>query len=178
MADGPKLTIAGKLFVVLFIAGCFAGAWFLFRAKQTTTDGDGSGGSSSTSSTTTSSAVPEGGTAFGIAYGTEKKRWLEWAQERFKSTPQGAKIRIELIPMGSLESAQSILAGNKKIHVWSPASALYKDVFVQEWQVKHGGDPIGKQEALALTPMVFVSWDSRYQGFVQKYGKMTFETIG
>ena len=64
-----------------------------------------------------------------------------------------------------------------RINVWSPASAAYKDTFVQEWQVKNSGDPILKEEPLALTPMVFVVWDERYQAFIQKYKVMNLDTI-
>jgi hypothetical protein len=52
--------------------------------------------------------------------------------------------------------------------VWSPASALYKDVFLQEWTVEHSGNPIAREEALALTPMVFVFWQERYYPFVAR----------
>jgi hypothetical protein len=79
--------------------------------------------------------------------------------------------------MGSLEGAQAILAEDDRIHVWSPASALYKDVFVQEWEVKHGGDPIVREEPLALTPMVFVMWKERYDEFVKQYGEVSFQTV-
>ena len=79
--------------------------------------------------------------------------------------------------MGSLEGAHAILNGDKRINVWSPASAAYKDTFVQEWQVKNSGDPIMKEEPLALTPMVFVVWDERYQAFIQKYKVMNLDTI-
>jgi hypothetical protein len=61
--------------------------------------------------------------------------------------------------------------------VWSPASAVYKDVFVQDWQVKYGGNPISKEDALALSPMVFVMWEERYNAFVQKYKAVNFNTI-
>jgi hypothetical protein len=179
MADGPKLTIAGKLILLLFIAGCFGTSYFLFLRQPLTPPGKGEekGGDAGASSSG-SSGGGAGATTIGIAYGTEKKRWLEWALEKYHATPHGAKVQVELIPLGSLEGAQAILSGNKKITVWSPASALYKDVFVQEWQVKYGGNPIAKEEALALTPMVIVSWDARHQAFLQKYGKLDFQTIG
>jgi len=61
--------------------------------------------------------------------------------------------------------------------VWSPASALYKDIFVQEWQVKYSQNPILKEEPIALSPMVFVMWDERYQAFAQKYKAVSFLTI-
>ncbi len=79
--------------------------------------------------------------------------------------------------MGSLEGAHAILNGDQRINVWSPASAAYKDIFVQEWQVKYSGDPIVREEPLALSPMVFVVWDERYQAFISKYKVMSFDTI-
>ena len=33
-SDGPKLTILGKLFVVLFILACIAGAYYLFLGRK------------------------------------------------------------------------------------------------------------------------------------------------
>lgn len=117
----------------------------------------------------------------GIAYGTEKKRWLESAAGQFARTPQGQGIKIELIPMGSLEGAQAILRGDdasRRIDVWSPASSLYQQSFAQDWQVKYGNNPIARSEPLALTPMVFVFWDERYQAFAQKYPQVSFQTIG
>ncbi|HEY2585663.1 MAG TPA: substrate-binding domain-containing protein, partial [Tepidisphaeraceae bacterium] len=115
---------------------------------------------------------PAAGITVGIAYGTEKRRWLESAADQFARTPQGAGIKIDLIPMGSLEGAQAILRGDQQAHrinVWSPASSLYEQSFVQDWQVKYGNNPIAASERLALTPMVFVFWDERYQAFSRKY---------
>ncbi|NJK90841.1 MAG: ABC transporter substrate-binding protein [Blastochloris sp.] len=80
--------------------------------------------------------------------------------------------------MGSLEGAQALLGGDTRIHVWSPASALYKDTFVQDWQVKHSSNPILREEPLALSPMVFVFWDDRYEAFIKKYNTVNFDTIG
>ena len=168
-SDGPKLTLLGKLFVVLFVFACVAGAYYLFmgnkaveQARQAT--GNLIGGS------------PQ--VEIGIAYGTEKQRWLEWAVAEFAKTSDGKRITVDLIPMGSLEGAHAILNGDKRINVWSPASAAYKDVFVQEWEVKNGGgNPILKEEPLALTPMVFVVWEERYNAFMQKYKVMNLDTI-
>ena len=113
----------------------------------------------------------------GIAYGTEKRRWLENALEEFNKTPDGKRYRIDLIPMGSLEGAQAVLAGDERIDVWSPASSMYRRVFESEWQVKRGNAPILTEETLALSPMVFVMWAERYDAFVAKYGKVNFKTI-
>src|SRR5262245_7756102 len=125
--DGPKLTPLGKAFVFLFIVACVAGAYYMFvgkKALQATRD--------------RATAVLGGGppVEIGIAYGTEKQRWLEWAVAEFAKTSDGKRIRINLIPMGSLEGAHALISGDQRIQVWSPASSLYKDIFVQEWQVK------------------------------------------
>jgi Bacterial extracellular solute-binding protein len=114
----------------------------------------------------------------GIAYGTEKDRWLKWAVTEFAKTPQGQGIAVNLIPMGSLEGAQAVERDDHRINVWVPASRLYREQFVQEWTARNGNDPILKEERLALTPMVFVMWDERYQPFVAKYGSVSFHSIG
>jgi ABC-type Fe3+ transport system substrate-binding protein len=180
MAESPKLTFAGKLFVLLFVAACLYGAWALFVRKpieraapgDPKAEKDDAGG-----------FLGRGGDGpaveIGIAYGTEKERWLKWAAEEFAKTDEGKRIRIDLIPMGSLEGAQAVLAGDKRIHVWSPASALYKDIFLSEWQVRQGGgNPIAREENLALSPMVFVMWAERHEAFRKKYGEVSFRTLG
>ena len=168
-SEGPKLTALGKLFVVLFVIACVAGAYYLFLGKKAVEQTKQVTGN-----------ILGGGpqVEIGIAYGTEKQRWLEWAVSEFAKTSDGKRITVDLIPMGSLEGAHAILGGDKRINVWSPASAAYKDIFVQEWQVKNGGgNPIIKEEPLALMPMVFVVWDERYKAFIQKYKVMNLDTI-
>jgi ABC-type glycerol-3-phosphate transport system substrate-binding protein len=174
MADGPKLTGLGKFFIVVFVAGCVGGAYYLFvqRPKSAGTKGSSSGSDSVFDSFSSSDHVE-----VGIAYGTEKERWLKWAVDEFAKTRDGKKIKVNLIPMGSLEGAHALLNGDQRIQVWSPASALYKDIFVQEWQVKYSQNPILKEEPLALSPMVFVFWDERYQAFLPKYKTVSFGTL-
>ena len=115
-----------------------------------------------------------------IAYGTEKQKWLEEATAEFQKTPEGRRITVKLHGMGSVEGAQAVLEGPNPIpiHVWSPASSAYRDLFEQEWRAKHKNNPILKSENLALTPMVFVTWDSRHAPFITKYGKANFQTVG
>lgn len=173
-SSGPKLTFAGKLFVFLFVAACLYGAYYLFLRKPIGIRQEGGKDESSSGLLSDRSAV-----RIGIAYGTEKDRWLKWAAAEFKESDEGRRIEVELIPMGSLEGAQAVLSGDERIHVWSPASALYKDVFVTEWQVKHGSEPpIVREESLALSPMVFVMWAERHAAFVEKYGSVSFRTLG
>jgi ABC-type Fe3+ transport system substrate-binding protein len=180
--SSPRLTAAGKIFVLLFVAGCLYGAYYLFQGrKETAKPGPASNVS------TTEARPSSGGSKvrIGIAYGTEKERWLQGAAAEFAKTKEGEGVEIDLIPMGSLEGAQAILRNDERIQVWSPASALYKDAFLQEWQVQHaagsiggGANPIAREENLALTPMVFVMWAERYEAFRSKYGEVSFRTLG
>jgi hypothetical protein len=176
-SDGPKLTFIGKLIVLLVIAGSFYGAYFLIFGRNKS--GAPAGGSTEGGpGAAPLSAAPM--VEFGLAYGTEKERWLTEAAAQFATTPQGAGIKVDLIPLGSLDGAQTILKGDeaaKKINAWAPASSLYKAQFVQDWQDKYGASPILKEEQLALTPMVFVFWEERYQPFIAKYKEVSFQTI-
>ena len=177
MAESPqssRLTWLGQLVVLLFIAACGFGAWFLFLKKPLVSETPGESPQPTKSLFGGDAPAVE----IGIAYGTEKQRWMQWAVEQFAQTKEGKRIKVNLIPKGSLEAAQSILAGDEKIHVWSPASALYEDVFVQEWQIKRNKAPFVRKEALALSPMIFVMWAERYDAFVAKYKELSFVTIG
>src|SRR5215813_8274661 len=145
-----RMGLAGRIIIVLLIVGCAYGAYyFLVRGKSSSEENHDPGAKASESNQWKGAAVE-----IGIAYGTEKKTWLEWAVMEFSKTPDGQKIKINLIPKGSQDGAQAVISGDKTINVWSPASALYKDSFVQDWQVKYGNYPIVKEESLALTPMV------------------------
>ena len=166
--DRPSLTWLGKTVIALFVTGCIAGAYWLAQRRHVLPAALNAG-----NVLTGSSKNVE----FGIAYGTEKQKWLEAAVEQFKSTDEGKHIQVDLIPMGSLEGAHAALAGDKRIQVWSPASAVYKNTFVEDWQARYGSNPILKEEPLALTPMVFVMWEERYQAFKQHYGTVDFDTI-
>src|SRR5215469_5116814 len=141
-SEPPKLTSLGKLAIVAFVAACIFGAWYLLSSRSTHSSASGQSSSSS------SGGLFSGGSAvsIGVAYGTEKKNWLEWAVQQFANSRQGKNITVNLIPMGSLEGAHAILDSDQRINAWSPASSLYKEQFVQDWQVKHGGNPILKED--------------------------------
>ena len=172
MAEG-KLTLGGKIVVVLLIVGCgYLAYYFLVQKKSDAPSAQQSATKAADSNQWKGNAVE-----IGIAYGTEKKTWLEWAVQEFAKTADGQKIKINLIPKGSQEGAQAIVAGDKSINAWSPASSLYKEIFVQDWQIKYSNNPILKEESLALTPMVYVMWNERYQAFIQKYKSVNFTTV-
>ena len=172
-ASNTRLTWLGQLIVLLFIAGCAYGAFILFSRKDGNSGASKSSGNDAPASSTTGGQMLE----LGIAYGTEKQRWLQWAVEQYGATPEGKRVKVNLIPLGSLEAAQAILRGDQRLHVWSPASALYEDVFAQEWQLKNNKAPFVRKEPLALTPMVFVMWAERHDAFVAKYKEVSFVTI-
>src|ERR1700722_3498734 len=117
MADGPKLTGLGKFFIVLFVAGCIGGAYYLFvqRPKSAGTKGSSSGSDSVFDSFSSSDHAE-----FGIAYGTEKERWLKWAVDEFAKTRDGKKIKVNLIPMGSLEGGPPPLYFDQRLQILSP----------------------------------------------------------
>ena len=124
-------------------------------------------------------ADPDAGVVHvGVAYGTEKERWLAWAAGAFAATPAGRGVKVDLIPMGSLEGAQAVLKEDHRIDVWCPASRLYREQFVADWTARHGADPIAREDRLALTPMAFVMWDERYRAFTAKYGDVSFRSVG
>jgi Ca-activated chloride channel family protein len=171
----PRPSVAARLLLLFVVLACFGGALYLvFRKGQTS---GGPGGSPQAEQP----SQPAGGprrVALGVAYGTEKRTWLEAAAREFMNTPQGRDIDVRLTGMGSLEAAQKVWEGkDRSVHVWSPASEIYTDVFVTEWRAKHGADPILHRERLALTPMVFVMREDRYQPFAKKYGGVTFKAI-
>jgi serine/threonine-protein kinase len=114
-----------------------------------------------------------------VAYGTEKQKWLEAAAIEFHKTEAGKAITINLHGMGSMEGARAVLDGAKSIpmHVWSPASSAFREAFERQWLAKHENQPILKSENLALTPMVFVMWESRHEPFVKKFAGLKFKTI-
>jgi ABC-type molybdate transport system substrate-binding protein len=117
------------------------------------------------------------GVEIGVAYGTEKRSWLEWAAKQFGESQEGQGIRVNLLPFGSMEAARAILGGDEKIHVWAPASSLYRDAFLRDWEAKHPGRAIVKEEQLAFTPMVIVMWKSRYEAYAARCPEVSLRTI-
>ena len=100
MSDGPKLTALGKIFIFLFVLLCVTGAYYFFSNSGSGGRGKTPGASGGMLDSLTGSGAS---VELGIAYGTEKQRWLEWAVEEFAKTRDGKRIKIHLIPMGSKE---------------------------------------------------------------------------
>jgi ABC-type glycerol-3-phosphate transport system substrate-binding protein len=174
MAGAPPSTFGLKVLLLFLAIGSFIGAHYLLKKHDA---------ASPSSSASTPQSTASGPLEIGIAYGTEKRDWLTSAAADFAKTPAGKNVKINLKGMGSLEAAQAILRGDKaaeSIHVWCPASSLYRDIFVTDWRAKYGGGakPIAREEPVALTPMVYVFWDERYAAFTGKYPQVSFTAIG
>ncbi|MFO0755883.1 MAG: VWA domain-containing protein [Byssovorax sp.] len=99
-----------------------------------------------------------------IAYGSEKKTWLEEQAAAFKSaggtTKSGRPIVIQTKAMGSGEAATAIVDGTLKAHVFSPASGLYVSMLNNAWMTKSGkSKPISPAgDPLVLSPIVVAMW--------------------
>jgi Ca-activated chloride channel homolog len=111
--------------------------------------------------------TPEPGTVtLIVAYGSEKKTWLEEAITAFHATnprtPAGHPIRIDARSMGSGEAAAAILDGSLKPHVFSPASTAYLALLNESWMTSptapHTAPLAPEGEPLVLSPIVIAIW--------------------
>ncbi len=78
-----------------------------------------------------------------IAYGSEKKSWLEEQLVAFHATDPrlaGRPVRVEAKAMGSGEAVQAVLGGELKPHVVSPASGAYLTLLNDAWKQRTGRD--------------------------------------
>jgi len=98
-----------------------------------------------------------------IFYGSEKEEWLEPLVEAYNNqkhkTEEGSTIVVEVTPMGSIESANAIIAQEIQPTVWSPASSVYIPVANAGWRRQHAEDlVVGTPEDLVLSPVVIAMW--------------------
>lgn len=95
-------------------------------------------------------------------YGSEKEKWIAEATEAFnrsgRTIPNGKKIFVRAIPMGSGELVDEVIAGRLKAHLASPASAAFIKLGNAESRTKSGKDLIPSTENLVLSPVVIAMW--------------------
>ncbi len=97
-------------------------------------------------------------------FSTEKEEWLRGAVAEFeKAHPE---VEVQLEPKGSLEAVRSLLAGESRPVLWSPADSLAVNLLTDQWKLAKGTDPLVRDgtrwpRSLLLTPLVFVAWESR-----------------
>jgi Ca-activated chloride channel family protein len=98
-----------------------------------------------------------------VAYGSEKKTWLDEQARKFEATgpktASGKSIVIEARALGSGEATQAILAGTLKPHVFSPASSVYLTLLNDAWTAKsHGRALAPAGDPIVLSPIVIAMW--------------------
>ena len=174
MSDGPTIKPAGFAVIILFIGLCLGGGWWLFNKRDA---GSAPVAPNSPVPAPRSPLPAESTVTLGVAYGSEKRKWFEWAAEAFKATPAGQGIAIDLKPMGSIEAGQAIVKGDTSIQMWVPASSQAVAAFRADWDIRQSGEPILSSESLALSPMAYVWWKDRLEAFQAKYKTVSFKTI-
>jgi ABC-type glycerol-3-phosphate transport system substrate-binding protein len=113
-------------------------------------------------------------------YSTEKEEWLRDAVKEFEKTHPTVEVLLE--PKGSLESVRSLLAGESKPVLWSPADSLAVNLLTSQWKIAKGADPLVRDGArwprsLLLTPLVFVAWESRAKALLGKSTDLTWNRL-
>jgi Ca-activated chloride channel family protein len=99
-----------------------------------------------------------------LAYGSEKKTWLEEQARAFEATrprtKSGKAVRIDARAMGSGEAVQDILSESLRPHAFSPASGAYVTLLNERWLSVPGHTkplcPPG--EPVVLSPVVIAIW--------------------
>lgn len=97
-----------------------------------------------------------------FTYGSEKEEWIREVTARFNSerhrTAAGKVIRVEAVPQGSGELIDDLLAGVRKAHLTSPASAAFLKLGNAQSRARTGKDLIGETRNLVLSPVVIALW--------------------
>jgi Ca-activated chloride channel family protein len=97
-----------------------------------------------------------------FTYGSEKEEWIKEVTARFNDggfkTAAGKPIYVEAVAEGSGESIDELLAGSRKAHLTSPASAAFIKLGNAESRTHTGKDLIGPTQNLVLSPVVIAMW--------------------
>lgn len=97
-----------------------------------------------------------------FTYGSEKEEWIKEATARFNEgghkTASGKAIQVEAVPQGSGEAIDDLLAGVRKAHLTSPASAAFIKLGNAASRAKTGKDLVGPARNLVLSPVVIAMW--------------------
>jgi Ca-activated chloride channel family protein len=97
-----------------------------------------------------------------FTYGSEKEGWIRETTEAWnrlgRRTASGRPLRVEAIPIGSGEAIEELLAGGRKAHLTSPASAAFIALGNAQSRARTGRDLVGPTENLVLSPVVIAMW--------------------
>lgn len=107
--------------------------------------------------------VPENAVSLLFTYGSEKQKWIESVTKDFHAagikTQAGRPIHVQAVPMGSGDCVNEVLAGKRKPHLISPASAAFLKLGTAESQTKTGKPLVGEPVNLVLSPVVIAMWE-------------------
>jgi ABC-type Fe3+ transport system substrate-binding protein len=155
-----------KAGIVVLVAFIVLGGLLIYLKSR-------NGGSSAQTDGSNKTAAGSGSTAPAAAgpkvvlpflFSTEKEAWLREAVGEFEKTHPDVDVQLE--GKGSLDAVRSILAGEKKPVLWSPADRLAVNLLTSQWQLAKSVDPLVRDgdkwpRSMVLTPLVFVAWSSR-----------------
>lgn len=113
---------------------------------------------------TSENGPPQDALVVRMLYGSEKQSWIEAVTPDFNAqqnpSTSGKPIFVEVVPIGSAESMDLILAGQEQPAIWSPASSILLPVANQRWASGHNGNQLvmGTPPPLVLSPVVIAMW--------------------
>jgi Ca-activated chloride channel family protein len=101
-----------------------------------------------------------------VLYTSEKKGWInsiapdfpEW----FSSRNPGLSVRLQFEVQGTRTSMLSILSGESKPAVWSPAATVWIPLLDWAWDIKFGTEilDLSQVKSLVASPIIIGTWQS------------------
>lgn len=170
--------------IVILVGFLFAGAVLVFL--KTRRDAPTSDATAATVAVATTAAAPAppptptSKTLLPLLYSSEKEEWLKDAVADFgKAHPE---VDVRLQAQGSLEAVRSLLAGEQRPVLWSPADSLAVALLSAQWKLAKGTDPFVHEagrwpRSLLLTPLVFVAWESRAKVLLGSSSDLTWPKL-
>jgi len=101
-----------------------------------------------------------------VLYTSEKKGWINSVANAFPTWFSGRnpsyKVRLEFEVLGTRTSMLSILSGESKPIVWSPAASVWVPLFDWAWRKKFGDSIVdfSQVKSLVVSPIVIGTWQS------------------
>ncbi len=97
-----------------------------------------------------------------FAYGSEKDAWLQAVTRAFNERKEkiggGGVIRIKLVPMGSGQCVDVAFDPAKKVHLISPAAAVWIRIGNAKARQRSKSDLVGPTKSLVRSPVVIAMW--------------------
>jgi hypothetical protein len=167
--SGSKPSLMRRSIGFIGIAALILGAYLIFVWSR--------GATGTETVTSTSSAMQANQVDLVVAYGSDKQKWVETLAADFKKTEAGKNVRLQLQTLGYSEVTNALMSGKRNIHVWWPSSTLPEELLMAKWKNKYGTTLQPAKREIALTSMIFLIWEEKYQAFIQKYQKLNFRTL-